>query len=359
MGKGRSLLLFLFAVLIAIAAAWVANSWLQTQIIEQPPPPTVDVVTPTRPIAANEPISADDVRLSARPAYTVSANALRDDPDWIVGQFTLRDLNPGDELLAEYFVPELEPEPEDPPPPEEPPTLTPPPSIPPTVERQIRVQQVVGTNRTLAPTDRVDVLVARQAAHINQRGSIQTVIQDAEVSRIHPVIAAPHGSPELITQAIDLRVTQQQAELLDLIRNDWHTIVSLRPYRQVVLRVDRVGLPLERGMRIDVIAAPRQGRSVSDVRVLELTAPQQDRWISDVRVLQNAIQHQPLAVQAQTVVENVRIVDVYEQNIRPAPGDSALVTVRYVTLEVNRYQARLLASLHDADEWQVTVSLRP
>lgn len=343
MGKGRSLVLFLFAVLVAIAAAWMANNWLQTQIVDPPAPPTVEVVTLTRPIEADERISADDVQLTSAHEHLVPASALRD-PDLIIGQFARHAMYPGEVLFAERFTTEIDPEDQvDSEDSQVPVVILPemPPAMTRTIEKRVRVNRIVGTDFVLESGSRVDVLVTRKAANLSERGSIQTVVQDVEITGVHHAAAAIHGLPQLVAQAVDLAVTRQQAELLDLIHDDWHTILSLRPYRRVVLQVERVGLPLERGMRIDVVAAPRQGRNVDDVPVR-----------------QNIRDHRLRAVQAQTMVQDVKIVEVYEQNIRPAPGDAALVTVRYVALEVNPYQARLLASLHDADEWQVTVSLR-
>lgn len=219
MGKGRSLLLFLFALLIAIAAAWVANNWLQMRLAPDEQP-TRSVLTAAREIMADEQITAADVELIRMPDHLVPSSALRD-PDAVIGQFARQIIYPGEILFANRFVAQLE----------EPSVSIVPIPVPTSNTRRVvlRVDRVIGMGLFLEPGRQVDVLAARQGANVRTPASIQMVVQNVKVLAVDQVPSASDNSPLMMIHHVTLEVSPYQAQLLGAIRNDWQTILSLRP----------------------------------------------------------------------------------------------------------------------------------
>lgn len=220
MGKSRSFMLFVLALIIAAGAAWVANNWLQMRMMPTAEGSLRSVLTAARPINAGEQIKADDLELVRMPDHLVPSSALRD-PDLVIGHTARQNLYPGEVLFRDRFI-------ADPGKPDLAAAVT---TLVAPSSRQItmRVDRVVGMGLFLEPGVKVDVLAARLGDNKRTPMSIQTIIQDVTVLAVDQAPSPPDASPLMVIRHVTLEVSSHQAQILSSIRDGWQTILSLRP----------------------------------------------------------------------------------------------------------------------------------
>lgn len=199
--NGRTLLLVLLAVLLALGAGWLANRWLQnqaghtagTQVATQP----VVAVALTIPYGGR--IEAQHVKLVQMPKELVPKGAFTATAE-VVGKIAKHEMTPGELLLPG----EISEQPEG--------------SVlaallsPNKRAITVRVDDVIGVGGFLLPSSYVDVLSTRHEGS-ERRSSTETVLQRIKVLAVDQRSTNGEKDP-VVVRSVTLEVDPEQAERL-------------------------------------------------------------------------------------------------------------------------------------------------
>lgn len=168
MFKGRTLILIVISGLLAISAAWVANSWLEKQnkpaqkaeVVE-----TNTVMTAALRIPYGQKVEPQHLKQIEVPA-SFTPNGAAQTPDELVGKIAQADIIEGEILMNGRFTEHMEGS-----------TLAS--LIEPTMRAiTVRVNDVVGVAGFLLPGNRVDILASRI---IKKRAYTRTLLTDLKI----------------------------------------------------------------------------------------------------------------------------------------------------------------------------------
>jgi len=214
MAKRRGLILIFLSLLMAVSAAWVANTWVKAQLISKASaePNTQLVVAAAMAIPFTTKVEGRHLKLVEIPEGMTPAGAYTEIAD-VEGKVATTAIGRGEVLIAERFAEHTRGS-----------TLA---ALVSENMRAIsvRVNDVVGVAGFLLPGNTVDVLAARKDR--NQRATIETILTNIKVLAVDQTAATDANEP-VIVRAVTLEMTPKQAEKLVKARTEGSIQLTLR-----------------------------------------------------------------------------------------------------------------------------------
>ncbi len=210
--KRRAVTLVFVSLLLAVGAAWVANTWLQSRVM-----PAVEanadnpVVVAAMEIPFGFKIDATRIKTVNMPPAAVPGGAFRSTQE-VEGKIAKQTFVPGEVLIKERVAEHLggstlaaivEPEMR---------AIT------------VRVNDVVGVGGFVLPGNRVDVVASRR---VGDRAEAKTVLQDLKVLAVDETASTDKNDP-VIVRAVTLEMTPPQAEVLVKAQQEGTVQLTLR-----------------------------------------------------------------------------------------------------------------------------------
>lgn len=202
MFKKRGLMLVLLSVIIAAAAAWTANNYVQQRIASAAlgDSPNVTVLAAAMRLPYGTKIESRHVKTLDVPENVVPPGAIRDfnevdghiiKGEILEGEILIKDRIAGGgagSALASLVEPNKR-------------------------AVSVRVNDVVGVGGFLLPGNYVDVLGTRLEMGTSRRATSETIIQNVKVLAVDQTAATDKNEP-VVVRAVTLELTPQQAEVL-------------------------------------------------------------------------------------------------------------------------------------------------
>lgn len=214
MSSSRTRLMFLFAILFAGLAAWLANLWVQQRIaVAGDAPQTVQVVVSALDVPQGQQLSKHHLKMIDWPADlkpTGSLSKLEDALDKIARQpLTMGDVitdsklaKPGDGSYLSALVGENKR------------AVT------------VRVDDVVGVAGFILPGNHVDVLAAK-IERVGQNVTVRTVLEDVVVLAVDQELSPDNNKPKIV-RAVTLELTPIQSESIVKASHEGKIQLALR-----------------------------------------------------------------------------------------------------------------------------------
>ncbi len=200
MAKRRGLILIFLSLIMAVGAAWVANTWVKAQLIskENAKPDTQLVVAAAMSIPYTTKVEKRHLKLIEIPPDMSPEGAFMDIAE-VDGMVATADISRGEILIKDRFADHSQGS-----------------TLAALVKENmraitVRVNDVVGVAGFLLPGNRVDILAARKDR--NQRATIETILTDIKVLAVDQTAAANDNEP-VIVRAVTLEMTPKDAEKL-------------------------------------------------------------------------------------------------------------------------------------------------
>lgn len=250
MAKRRGLVLILLSLLMAVGAAWVANQWVNGQLVSQAnaAPNTQLVVTAAISIPFATKVEGRHLKLTEVPEGVLPTGAYTDLAD-VEGKVSTTSIARGEILVAERFAAHSRGS-----------TLAA--LVAPNMRAvTVRVDDVIGVGGFLLPGNTVDVLAARRDR--NQRAITETILTNIKVLAVDQTAATEENEP-VIVRAVTLEMTPKQAEKVVKARTEGSIQLTLRNPEEE----DIVPEPVKRVVRA---AAPRRAPTESSVEIIRGT----------------------------------------------------------------------------------------
>lgn len=250
MFKGRTLILIVISGLLAISAAWVANSWLEKQnkpaqkaeVVE-----TNTVMTAALRIPYGQKVEPQHLKQIEVPA-SFTPNGAAQTPDELVGKIAQADIIEGEILMNGRFTEHMEGS-----------TLAS--LIEPTMRAiTVRVNDVVGVAGFLLPGNRVDILASRI---IKKRAYTRTLLTDLKILAVDQQASTNEKDP-VIVRAVTLEVTPGEAEEIVKARGEGPIQLSLRNPQD---NIELVKAPKKRVIQTSSTVTIIRGTSVQSSKV--------------------------------------------------------------------------------------------
>lgn len=215
MVKRRGLILIFLSLLMAVGAAWVANTWVSHQIVSKADaaPNTQFVVTAAMSIPFATKVEGRHLKLIEVPEGVLPDGAFTD-LEAVEGKVSTTSISRGEILVAERFAAHTRGS-----------TLA---ALVGENMRAVtvRVDDVIGVGGFLLPGNTVDVLAARRDSR-NQRAITETILTDIKVLAVDQTAATEENTP-VIVRAVTLEMTPKQAEKLVQARTEGSIQLTLR-----------------------------------------------------------------------------------------------------------------------------------
>lgn len=250
MFKGRTFLLIIISGILAISAAWVANSWLDKQskpvqkaeVVE-----TNTVMTAALNIPYGKKVEPQHLKAVEVPASFTPKGAVQTSEE-LVGKIAQAEILEGEILMEARFAEHLEGS-----------TLAA--LITPTMRAiTVRVNDVVGVAGFLLPGNRVDILASRIQ---KKRAYTRTLITDLKILAVDQKASTNEKDP-VIVRAVTLEVTPQQAEVIVKARGEGPIQLSLRNPQD---NLEIAKAPKKRAVRTSSTVTVIRGTSVQKSKV--------------------------------------------------------------------------------------------
>ena len=250
MAKRRGLILIFLSLLMAVGAAWVANTWVNGQLVSKAnaAPNTQFVVTAAISIPFATKVEGRHLRLTEVPEGVLPEGAYTDLAD-IEGKVSTTSIARGEILVAERFASHSRGS-----------TLA---ALVAENMRAVtvRVDDVIGVGGFLLPGNTVDVLAARK--NRNQRAITETILTNIKVLAVDQTAATEENEP-VIVRAVTLEMTPKQAEKLVNARTEGSIQLTLRNPEEEDL-VPKPAKPVVKSR------APRRAPTDSSVEIIRGT----------------------------------------------------------------------------------------
>lgn len=215
--RSKSFLLILFAVVLGLGAAVLAQRWVQanTRTAEATPEDGMTVVVAARDIEFGNRLVEADVRTVAWPADSLPDGAYHDTAD-VVGRASISQIAAGEPILARRIA---------------------------NADANallstrigdrkraitVRVDDVVGVAGFLLPGSRVDVLASRRKDNSGYRYETRTVLQDLRVLAVDQTANPEDKDKPLVVRAVTLEVAPEEAEKLVTSTREGSVQLTLR-----------------------------------------------------------------------------------------------------------------------------------
>jgi pilus assembly protein CpaB len=212
MFKRRGMFLLLVSLVMGVAAAWTANSWVQTRLA--PADENVDtVIAAALDIPYGTKVDSRHVRVLTLPVGTSPDRAIRS-AEHVIGMVATADVLRGEILMRERFAEH-----------ETGSTLAA------LVQKDmramtVRVDDVVGVAGFLLPGNRVDVLASRLDRN-SRRAVTETILKNLKVLAVDQTASTDRNEP-VIVRAVTLEMTPPQSEVLVKAKEEGTIQLTLR-----------------------------------------------------------------------------------------------------------------------------------
>ena len=213
MAKKRGIILVVLSLVMAIGAAWTANSWIAAKAAaEEGALKGTHVVAAAMAIPYGTKVEGRHLKYVEIPKG-VAPTGFFTSVDNVKGRVSTTPITRGEILIAERFAEHDAGS-----------TLA---ALVGENMRAVtvRVNDVVGVAGFLLPGNRVDVLSARKEA--NRRAVTETILQNIKVLAVDQTAATDTNEP-IIVRAVTLEVSPKQAETLVLARTEGQIQLTLR-----------------------------------------------------------------------------------------------------------------------------------
>ena len=214
MVKRRGLVLIFLSLLMAVGAAWVANSWVSQQLVSKADaaPDTQFVVTAAMSIPFATVVEGRHLKLMEVPEGVLPEGAFTDLAD-VEGKVSTTSISRGEILVAERFAAHTRGS-----------------ALAALIGENmravtVRVNDVIGVAGFLLPGNTVDVLAARRSG--NKRATTETILTNIKVLAVDQTAATEENAP-VIVRAVTLEMTPKQAEILVRARTEGSIQLTLR-----------------------------------------------------------------------------------------------------------------------------------
>jgi len=195
--KGKTIVMFLIALILGVSAAWMANNWVAGQIQPGSESAGTPVVVAALDIPFGAKIEQVHVKLVDWPSGHTPKGSFSD-PALLDGRIAKQTFLPGEVILEERVVEHLGGS-----------TLA---SIVEPNKRAVtvRVNDVIGVAGFLLPGNRVDILTTRQ---VGKRSITETILQDVKVLAVDQTASTDKDRP-VVVRAVTLELSPSESELL-------------------------------------------------------------------------------------------------------------------------------------------------
>ena len=246
----RGLILIFLSLLMAVGAAWVANTWVSGQLVTKADaaPNMQLVVTASMSIPIATKVEGRHIKLTQVPAGVLPEGAYTELTD-VEGKVATSGIARGEILVAERFAAHTRGS-----------TLA---ALVADNMRAVtvRVDDVIGVGGFLLPGNAVDVLAARKGK--DRRAIIETILTNIKVLAVDQTAATDENDP-VIVRAVTLEMTPKQAEKLVKARSEGTIQLTLRNPEEE----DIVPAPVKRTVKQ---RAPRPAPTDSTIEVIRGT----------------------------------------------------------------------------------------
>lgn len=248
MAKRRGLMLVFLSLLMAVGAAWIANTWVSGQLVSKASatPNTQLVVTAAMSIPFATKVEGRHLKLTEIPAGVMPEGAFTE-LSQVEGKVSTTSISRGEILVSERFASHTRGS-----------TLA---ALVAENMRAVtvRVDDVIGVGGFLLPGNTVDVLAARKDR--NQRATIETILTNIKVLAVDQTAATEENEP-VIVRAVTLEMTPKQTEKLVKARTEGSIQLTLRnPEEQ-----DIVPEPVKRTVKAPVRRTVPRDSTVEIIR---------------------------------------------------------------------------------------------
>jgi pilus assembly protein CpaB len=213
MAKRRGLVLIFLSVLMAAGAAWVANIWVNGQLVTQASaePDVNRVVAAALSIPFASKVEGRHLKYVEVPAEVVPSGAFSSFEE-VEGMVSTTAISRGEILVSERFAAH-----------ERGSTLAA------LIDKEmraitVRVDDVIGVAGFLLPGNTVDVLASRKE---KQRAVTETILKNIKVLAVDQTASANENEP-VIVRAVTLEMTPAQAEVVVKARTEGTIQLTLR-----------------------------------------------------------------------------------------------------------------------------------
>ena len=252
MVKRRGLILIFLSLLMAVGAAWVANTWVSQQLVSKADaaPNSQFVVAAAMSIPFATKVEGRHLKLMEVPEGVLPEGAFTD-LEAVEGKVSTTSISRGEILVAERFASHTRGS-----------TLA---ALVGENMRAVtvRVDDVIGVGGFLLPGNTVDVLAARRDR--NQRAITETILTNIKVLAVDQTAATEENTP-VIVRAVTLEMTPKQAEKLVKARTEGSIQLTLRNPEEE----DPVVEPVKRVVKKRAPARPSTDSSVEIIRGTEV-----------------------------------------------------------------------------------------
>jgi len=250
MAQRRGLILIILSLAMAVAAAWIANTWVSGQLVSKATaaPNAQLVVTAAMSIPLGTKVEGRHLRLTEVPEGVLPDGTYTDLAD-VEGKVATTSITRGEILVAERFAAHTRGS-----------TLA---ALVADNMRAVtvRVDDVIGVGGFLLPGNAVDVLAARKDS--NRRAIIETILTNIKVLAVDQTAATEENEP-VIVRAVTLEMTPKQAEKIVKARTEGTIQLTLRNPEEE----DIVPEPVKRTVKAPV---RRQAPTDSSVEIIRGT----------------------------------------------------------------------------------------
>jgi len=255
MAKRRGLVLIFLSLLMAAGAAWVANVWVNGQLVTQASaePNAHRVVAAALSIPFATKVEGRHLKYIEVPMDVMPTGAFTTFEE-VEGQVSTTAIARGEILVSERFAAH-----------ERGSTLAA------LIDKEmraitVRVDDVIGVAGFLLPGNTVDILAARK---VDQRAVTETILRNIKVLAVDQTAAANENEP-VIVRAVTLEMTPEQAEIVVKARTEGTIQLTLRnPEAGDYIEPEPKAAPVQ-----VVAAAPRPRPAVRDTSVTVIRGTQ-------------------------------------------------------------------------------------
>ena len=209
--KARTMFMFFIALVFGVAAALMANNWIEERLQPVTDSEGTPVVVAALEIPFGTRIEPAHIKVVDWPSGEAPKGSISD-PALIEGKISKQSLLPGEVILQERIVEHLGGS-----------TLA---SI---IEQNkravtVRVNDVIGVAGFLLPGNRVDVLFTKRQGN---KSVTQTILQDIKVLAVDQTASTDKDRP-VVVRAVTIELTPAEAELLVKATSEGNLQLTLR-----------------------------------------------------------------------------------------------------------------------------------
>ena len=211
MANGRAVTMITLSLAMGVAAAWMANNWVERSG-ETREVPMATVVAADIAVPFGTKVGERHLKVLNMPAEFVPSGSFSKIEE-VVDRIAVQPIVAGEILMRERFTES-----------EDGSTLA---AM--VAEKMravtVRVDDVIGEGGFLLPGNRVDVLAARREA--DRRATAETILRDVKVLAVDQTAATEKNEP-VIVRAVTLEVNPEQAEILVKAKEEGSIQLTLR-----------------------------------------------------------------------------------------------------------------------------------